>query len=195
MLTCFCQRWAEGRNSVMLRARSGSLTWTSTRTLNCCLLPKDEHAKQTDRFAMSAVVELESSGAGHGDHLPQVLRLGRAQAQRGGLCPPSGGGRPPGSGDSDLWNHDPGPPGDDRLAGGSRGDACGHGGHRSLLEAYLQPAGGPFYPAVGERPACEARPPDGRPTSRTASGWRNCSRRGCCSRVLSRPGPSASFGS
>jgi hypothetical protein len=39
---------------------------------------KDEHAEQIDRFAMSAIVEFASSGAGHGNHLPQVLRFGRA---------------------------------------------------------------------------------------------------------------------
>jgi hypothetical protein len=74
----FLPTMAEGRNSVMLRARKGSLTRTSPRTLNCCLLIKDEHAEQTDRFAMSAIVEFESSGACRGDHLPQVLRFGRS---------------------------------------------------------------------------------------------------------------------
>ncbi len=55
-----------------------SLARTSPRTQECCLPEGGEHAKQIAGLAMSAVVEFESPGACHGDHLHHVLRFGRA---------------------------------------------------------------------------------------------------------------------
>jgi hypothetical protein len=93
----------------------------------------------------------------HGHRLCLLRRSGRAQGngRRHGAPPP--GQRQGAAAHAHLRHHDRATAGVGRLVGSGRRDPPGHGIDRGLLEADLEPAGGPLRNLVGQRPAHQAR--------------------------------------
>jgi hypothetical protein len=79
------------------------------------------------------------------------------------------------------------------LGAKGRGNPCGHGIDRGLLETDLEPARGRTLPVVaGQCPSTSSRFPAARQTSSTARGSPNCSSADCCGAVSCRRPPNVS---
>src|SRR5712692_9924880 len=103
-------------------------------------------------------------GRADGCGLRAVLWAGCPQADGGRMCDRVRGWQATAQRDSYLRDDDGGSARARRLAGSVWRDAGGHGKHRGVLEATVEPAGGTGHAGAGERSAYQAstRSQDGR---------------------------------
>src|SRR5262245_18798144 len=141
------------------RGRARVRMWSGTREKHNRMWPPPPGGEHEKEFLLTASVPRPAAEeVQYGRSISLLLRAGRAQRQRNGMCVVGRFQRQELAREAKVRNLHPPTAGIVRLASTMRRDPCGHGIDRSLLEAGMARIGRAFRVAAGQCATCESNP-------------------------------------